>query len=116
MATPTKPIDEEKLYYDAMGSAQSGRVYGLGSLAEKKRRYADPVLARPRTDGATFEFDALVRRLTHLRLSCRVNWECAWTLVRTPLVHHHHHRHHLGSIIAEVGMDPACSPQEERRR
>ncbi|KAK9158450.1 hypothetical protein Scep_005024 [Stephania cephalantha] len=37
-ATPNQPIDEEQLYYDAAGVCPKGRVYGLKSLARKKRR------------------------------------------------------------------------------
>ncbi|KAK9169549.1 hypothetical protein Syun_001689 [Stephania yunnanensis] len=41
-ATPDQPIDNEQLYYDASEVCPKGRVYGLGSLARKPRRYADP--------------------------------------------------------------------------
>ncbi|KAK9160621.1 hypothetical protein Syun_006962 [Stephania yunnanensis] len=75
-ATPNQPIDEEQLYYDAVGVYPKGRIYGLGSLARKIRRYANP--------GASI-----------------FNWECAWTLVRTPL--RHHHRQHLMGIISRLG-------------
>ncbi|KAK9140038.1 hypothetical protein Scep_009719 [Stephania cephalantha] len=41
-ATPDQPIDEKQLYYDATRECSKGRVYGLGSLAKRKRRYEDP--------------------------------------------------------------------------
>ncbi|KAK9101130.1 hypothetical protein Scep_024560 [Stephania cephalantha] len=53
-ATPDQPIDEEQLYYDAAGVCPKGRVYGLGSLARKTRRYADP--------GASTSPEPMVRR------------------------------------------------------
>ncbi|KAK9128636.1 hypothetical protein Syun_017433 [Stephania yunnanensis] len=41
-ATPDRPIDEKQLYYDAAGKCSKGRIYGLVSLAKRKRRYEDP--------------------------------------------------------------------------
>ncbi|KAK9157469.1 hypothetical protein Scep_004043 [Stephania cephalantha] len=39
---PDQPVDDEALYYKVAGECPKGRVYGLGSLGRKKRRYADP--------------------------------------------------------------------------
>ncbi|KAK9104890.1 hypothetical protein Scep_021734 [Stephania cephalantha] len=40
-ATPDHPVDDEALYLNVAGECPKGRVYGLGSLGRKKRRYAD---------------------------------------------------------------------------
>ncbi|KAK9135305.1 hypothetical protein Syun_014635 [Stephania yunnanensis] len=37
--TPDPPVDDEAAYYKAAGECPKGRVYGLGSLGRKKRRY-----------------------------------------------------------------------------
>ncbi|KAK9120762.1 hypothetical protein Syun_018379 [Stephania yunnanensis] len=37
-----KPVDDEVVYYKVAGECPKRRVYGLGSLRRKKRRYADP--------------------------------------------------------------------------
>ncbi|KAK9127896.1 hypothetical protein Syun_016693 [Stephania yunnanensis] len=39
--TPDQPVDDEEVYYKLAGECPKGRVYGLGSLGIKKRRYAD---------------------------------------------------------------------------
>ncbi|KAK9157987.1 hypothetical protein Scep_004561 [Stephania cephalantha] len=36
------PVDEEAVYYNVAGECPKGRVYSLGLLGRKKRRYADP--------------------------------------------------------------------------
>ncbi|KAK9150600.1 hypothetical protein Syun_008909 [Stephania yunnanensis] len=41
-ATPDQSVDEEAVYLNVVGECPKGRVYGLGSLGRKKRRYADP--------------------------------------------------------------------------
>ncbi|KAK9102932.1 hypothetical protein Sjap_020186 [Stephania japonica] len=35
-------VDDEAVYLNVAGECPKGRVYGLGSLGRKKRRYADP--------------------------------------------------------------------------
>ncbi|KAK9100000.1 hypothetical protein Scep_023430 [Stephania cephalantha] len=40
-ATPDQPVDDEAVYFNVAGECPKGRVYGLGSLGRKKRRYAD---------------------------------------------------------------------------
>ncbi|KAK9089221.1 hypothetical protein Scep_028303 [Stephania cephalantha] len=39
--TSDHPVDDEAVYYKVAGECPKGRVYGLGSLGRKKRRYAD---------------------------------------------------------------------------
>ncbi|KAK9086674.1 hypothetical protein Syun_029068 [Stephania yunnanensis] len=39
--TPDQPVDDEAVYYKVKCECPKGRVYGLGSLGRKKRRYAD---------------------------------------------------------------------------
>ncbi|KAK9157678.1 hypothetical protein Scep_004252 [Stephania cephalantha] len=41
-ATPDQEVDDEAVYLNVAGECPKGRVYGLGSLGRKKRRYADP--------------------------------------------------------------------------
>ncbi|KAK9114424.1 hypothetical protein Syun_021221 [Stephania yunnanensis] len=41
-ATPDQPVDDEVVYLNVAGECPRGRVYGLGSLGRKKRKYADP--------------------------------------------------------------------------
>ncbi|KAK9158114.1 hypothetical protein Scep_004688 [Stephania cephalantha] len=53
-ATLDQPIDEKQLYYDAVGKCSKGHVYGLGSLAKRKRRYED--------HGASMSREPMVRR------------------------------------------------------
>ncbi|KAK9135556.1 hypothetical protein Syun_014886 [Stephania yunnanensis] len=40
-ATPDQSVDDEAVYLNVAGEDPKGRVYGLGSLGRKKRRYAD---------------------------------------------------------------------------
>ncbi|KAK9091504.1 hypothetical protein Sjap_024681 [Stephania japonica] len=39
-ATPDQSVDDEAVYLNVAGECPKGRVYGLGSLGRKKRRYA----------------------------------------------------------------------------
>ncbi|KAK9121087.1 hypothetical protein Syun_018704 [Stephania yunnanensis] len=41
-ATSDQPVDDEAVYLNVVGECPKGRVYGLGFLGRKKRRYADP--------------------------------------------------------------------------
>ncbi|KAK9087036.1 hypothetical protein Syun_029430 [Stephania yunnanensis] len=41
-ATPNQPVDDEVVYLNVAGEYPKRRVYGLGFLGRKKRRYADP--------------------------------------------------------------------------
>ncbi|KAK9121317.1 hypothetical protein Syun_018934 [Stephania yunnanensis] len=41
-------VDDEAVYLNVAGESSKGRVYGLGSVGRKKRRYGAPVLARRR--------------------------------------------------------------------
>ncbi|KAK9140400.1 hypothetical protein Scep_010081 [Stephania cephalantha] len=55
------------LYYDAAGVCPKGRVYGLGSLARKTRRYADPGASTSQEPMVwRLEFDAVVKRLAQV--------------------------------------------------
>ncbi|KAK9142505.1 hypothetical protein Syun_011905 [Stephania yunnanensis] len=49
-------MDDETVYGDVVGDCPKGRVYGLGSLGRKKRRYADP-------GASTFQVPLIVPRL-----------------------------------------------------
>ncbi|KAK9169550.1 hypothetical protein Syun_001690 [Stephania yunnanensis] len=54
-ATSNRPINEKQIYYDVAGVCSKGCVYGLGSLAKRKRRYEDP--------SASTSQEPMVRRL-----------------------------------------------------
>ncbi|KAK9139763.1 hypothetical protein Scep_009444 [Stephania cephalantha] len=63
-ARPDWLIDEKQLYYDATGECSKGRVYGLGSLAKRKRIYEDPDASTSREPMVRrSELDAVVQRL-----------------------------------------------------
>ncbi|KAK9166524.1 hypothetical protein Scep_001715 [Stephania cephalantha] len=111
-ATPDQPIDEEQLYYDAAAVCQKGRVYGLGSLARKTRRYAVPGASTSQEPMVRrSEFDAVVQRLVQLeafvqsQLGMRMDF-CANTSQAPPPPPPQ--EHHL-----QVRMDSTCSPQQQ---
>ncbi|KAK9082427.1 hypothetical protein Syun_031169 [Stephania yunnanensis] len=54
-ATPDQSVDDEAVYLNVAGEFPKGRVYGLGSLGKKKRRYEDP-------DASTFQMPEMVPR------------------------------------------------------
>ncbi|KAK9102906.1 hypothetical protein Sjap_020160 [Stephania japonica] len=60
-ATPDQSVDDEAVYLNVAGECPKGRVYGLGSLRRKKRRYADP-------GASTSEMPDMVPRA---RVQCR---------------------------------------------
>ncbi|KAK9085622.1 hypothetical protein Sjap_026033 [Stephania japonica] len=41
-ATPEQSVDDEAVYLNVAGECSKGRVYGLGSVRRKKRRYGTP--------------------------------------------------------------------------
>ncbi|KAK9146318.1 hypothetical protein Sjap_006221 [Stephania japonica] len=41
-ATPEQSVDDEAVYLNVAGECSKGRVYGLGSVGRKKRRYGTP--------------------------------------------------------------------------
>ncbi|KAK9151216.1 hypothetical protein Syun_009525 [Stephania yunnanensis] len=41
-ATPEQSVDDEAVYLNVAGESSKGRVYGLGSVGRKKRRYGAP--------------------------------------------------------------------------
>ncbi|KAK9133475.1 hypothetical protein Scep_013003 [Stephania cephalantha] len=102
-ATPDQPINKEQLYYDAAGNCPKGRVYGLGSLVRKKRRYVESMVRHS-------EFDAVVQRLSHFeafvlsQLGMRMDFGANTSQAPPPPPPQEHHE--------QVGMDPACSPQQ----
>ncbi|KAK9158253.1 hypothetical protein Scep_004827 [Stephania cephalantha] len=115
-ATPHRSIDEKQLYYDVAGECSKGRVYGLGSLAKRKKRYEDlsastsgePMVQRS-------ELNAVVQRLAQFeafiesQLGMRMDFGASTFQAPPPpppppppLEHHH-----------QVGMDPTRSPQQQ---
>ncbi|KAK9105157.1 hypothetical protein Scep_022001 [Stephania cephalantha] len=67
-ATPNRSIDEKQLYYDAVGECSKERVYGLVSLAKRKRRYEDPDASTSREPMVRrSKLDAVVQRLAQFK-------------------------------------------------
>ncbi|KAK9112219.1 hypothetical protein Scep_019738 [Stephania cephalantha] len=101
-ATPNRPIDEKQLYYDAAGECSKGRVYGLGSLAERKRRYEDPGAStswKPMVRSS--ELDAVVQRLKQFEAFVQSKLGMRMDFEQAPF--RHQRRHHLRSIISRLG-------------
>ncbi|KAK9118817.1 hypothetical protein Scep_016910 [Stephania cephalantha] len=64
-ATPDQSVDDEAVYLNVAGECPKGRVYGLGSLGRKKRRYADPGASTSQMPEMVLraEFDIVVEQL-----------------------------------------------------
>ncbi|KAK9126566.1 hypothetical protein Scep_015412 [Stephania cephalantha] len=64
-ATPDQPVDDEAVYLNVAGECPKGRVYGLGSLGRKNRRYADPgaSTSQMREMVPRAEFDIVAKQL-----------------------------------------------------
>ncbi|KAK9100244.1 hypothetical protein Scep_023674 [Stephania cephalantha] len=64
-ATPEQSVDDEAVYLNVAGKSSKGRVYGLGSVGRKKRRYGAPgaTTSRTRGCGAAGEFDVVAEQL-----------------------------------------------------
>ncbi|KAK9168940.1 hypothetical protein Syun_001080 [Stephania yunnanensis] len=64
-ATPDQPVDDEAVYLNVAGECPKGRVYGLGSLGRKKRRYAYPGASTSQMPEMVprVEFDIVVEQL-----------------------------------------------------
>ncbi|KAK9166487.1 hypothetical protein Scep_001678 [Stephania cephalantha] len=64
-ATPDQLVDDEAVYFNVVGECPKGRVYGLGSLGRKKRRYADPGVSTSQLPNMVprSEFDSVVEQL-----------------------------------------------------
>ncbi|KAK9130610.1 hypothetical protein Sjap_011097 [Stephania japonica] len=69
-ATPDQSVDDEAVYLNVAGECPKGRVYGLGSLGRKKRRYADP-------GASTSEMPDMVR--VQSSMSLQSNYERLWS-------------------------------------
>ncbi|KAK9162845.1 hypothetical protein Syun_003747 [Stephania yunnanensis] len=64
-ATPDQVVDDEAVYLSVAGGCPKGRVYALGSLGRKKRRYADPGASTSQMPEMVpcAEFDIVVEQL-----------------------------------------------------
>ncbi|KAK9107956.1 hypothetical protein Syun_023967 [Stephania yunnanensis] len=64
-ATPDQSVDDEAVYLNVAGEDPKGRVYGLGSLGRKKRRYADSGASTSQMPDVVprSEFDVVVEQL-----------------------------------------------------
>ncbi|KAK9095297.1 hypothetical protein Scep_026766 [Stephania cephalantha] len=111
-ATSDRSIDEKQLYYDATGECSKRYVYGLVSLAKRKRRYEDPGASTSQEPMVQrSELDAVVQRLAQFeafvqgRLGMRMNFRATTFQAPPPPPPQEHHQ--------QVGMDPALSPQQQ---
>ncbi|KAK9160406.1 hypothetical protein Syun_006747 [Stephania yunnanensis] len=61
-------MDDEAVYFNVAGKCPKGRVYGLGFLGRKKRRYADPGASTSQKPDIVprSEFDSVVEKLRHV--------------------------------------------------
>ncbi|KAK9110538.1 hypothetical protein Sjap_018598 [Stephania japonica] len=66
-ATPEQSVDDEAVYLNVAGECSKGRVYGLGSVGRKKRRYGTP--------GASTSRDAGCGAAGESSMSLRSNYE-----------------------------------------
>ncbi|KAK9118426.1 hypothetical protein Scep_016519 [Stephania cephalantha] len=89
-ATPDQSVDDEAVYLKAAGECPKGRVYGLGSLGRKKRRYADP--------GAS---------TSRMRIWCRVRVQCRCEQLRKVMEFMHQH---LGMNMDGAGLSQQQPP------
>ncbi|KAK9089203.1 hypothetical protein Scep_028285 [Stephania cephalantha] len=67
-ATPDQQVDDEAVYLNVASECPKGRVYGLGSLGRKKRRYADPGASTSQMPKMVprSEFDSVAEQLRRL--------------------------------------------------
>ncbi|KAK9142091.1 hypothetical protein Syun_011491 [Stephania yunnanensis] len=50
-ATPEQSVDDEAVYLNVAGESSKGRIYGLGYVGRKKRRYGTPGASTSRAAG-----------------------------------------------------------------
>ncbi|KAK9087640.1 hypothetical protein Syun_030034 [Stephania yunnanensis] len=64
-ATPEQSVDDEAVYLNVAGESSKGRVYGLGSVGRKKRRYGTPGASTSQTPDVVprAEFDVVAEQL-----------------------------------------------------
>ncbi|KAK9169358.1 hypothetical protein Syun_001498 [Stephania yunnanensis] len=64
-ATPEQSVDDEAVYLNVAGECSKGRVYGLGSVGRKKRRYGTPGASTSQTPDVVprAEFDVVAEQL-----------------------------------------------------
>ncbi|KAK9128302.1 hypothetical protein Syun_017099 [Stephania yunnanensis] len=75
-ATPDQPVDYEAMYFNVAGECPKERVYSLGSLGRKKRRYADPGASTSQMPEMVprAEFDIVAEQLR--KLTADVTFAC----------------------------------------
>ncbi|KAK9129848.1 hypothetical protein Sjap_010335 [Stephania japonica] len=64
-ATPEQSVDDEAVYLNVAGECSKGRVYGLGSVGRKKRRYGTPGASTSQTPDVVprAEFNVVAEQL-----------------------------------------------------
>ncbi|KAK9111687.1 hypothetical protein Scep_019206 [Stephania cephalantha] len=97
-ATPDQQVDDEAVYLNVAGECPKGRVYGLGSLGRKKRRYADPGASTSQMPEMVprSEFNSVAEQLRHV--VAFMQRQFGMTMDGATYLNHSHHHHHLMSI------------------
>ncbi|KAK9087157.1 hypothetical protein Syun_029551 [Stephania yunnanensis] len=88
LATPDQSVDEEAVYLNVASECPKGRVYGLGSLGRKKRRYAYPGASTSQMPDMVprSEFNVVAEQLRKRDPIGRFGSSIEWELV--PLIAH----------------------------
>ncbi|KAK9080999.1 hypothetical protein Syun_030679 [Stephania yunnanensis] len=77
-ATPEQSVDDEAVYLNVAGESSKGRVYGLGSVGRKKRRYGTPGASTSQTPDVVPRASSMSLRNNYERLctSCnKYSWD-----------------------------------------
>ncbi|KAK9087094.1 hypothetical protein Syun_029488 [Stephania yunnanensis] len=96
-ATPEQSVDYEAVYLDVAGESSKGRVYGLGSVGRKKRRYGAPGASTSETPDVVprAEFNVVAEQLRKVMefMPRRSRDEHGRSRPSSKNNHHHHHHH-----------------------
>ncbi|KAK9134432.1 hypothetical protein Syun_013762 [Stephania yunnanensis] len=107
-ATPGQPVDDKAMYYNVAGECPRGRVYSLGLLGRKKRRYVDPGAITSKIPDMVprLEFDSVVEQL---RLVVVFMWrQFGMTMDGAGHLGHGYYHHLMSSRDAQT--DPVNPP------
>ncbi|KAK9116037.1 hypothetical protein Sjap_014984 [Stephania japonica] len=101
-ATPEQSVDDEAVYLNVAGECSKGRVYGLGSVGRKKRRYGTPGASTSQTpDVVPGEFDVVAEQLRKVMNFMHRSWD-GHGRNRPSSRNNHHHRHHHRHLMTKA--------------
>ncbi|KAK9157759.1 hypothetical protein Scep_004333 [Stephania cephalantha] len=113
-ATPDQSVDDEAVYLNVAGECPKGRVYGLGSLGRKKRRYADPGASTSQMPDMVprAEFNVVAEQLRKVMefMHQHLGMNMDGASLSQSNNHHHHHHHHDQRMPPKI--DPVDPPQQ----